>query len=80
MTHSGPPNRLIDADGEVPELGDGFLERARPGRPALPIGKKRERVNLMLDPELRAEAKARGLNLSERVNTLLRKNLGLQCP
>ncbi|WP_367383415.1 type II toxin-antitoxin system CcdA family antitoxin [Roseobacter sp. HKCCD8198] len=34
-------------------------------------------MNLMLDPELRAAAKARGLNLSERVNALLRKDLGL---
>ncbi|WP_253265179.1 MULTISPECIES: type II toxin-antitoxin system CcdA family antitoxin [unclassified Roseobacter] len=43
----------------------------------MPVGEKRERVNLMLDPELRAAAKARGLNLSERVNALLRKDLGL---
>lgn len=77
MTHSGPPKPLVDADGEVSELGEAFFERARPGRPALPVGKKRERVNLMLDPELRAAAKARGLNLSERVNALLRKDLGL---
>lgn len=67
---------LIDADGEVQELSDDFFERAKRGRPPLPDGFKKRRVNLMLDPDVVKELQRRD-NASAFVNALLRQKLRL---
>lgn len=74
MTASKP---LIGKDGEVRELEEQDLKRARRGRPSLPDGVRKQRVSLMMDPDVHAALKSKGVNISERVNTLLREDLGL---
>ena len=66
----------IDADGEVRELDDHFFRNARRGRPPLPSEDRKKRVNLMLDPQVIAALKARGV-MSAEANRLLREALGL---
>lgn len=68
---------LIGPDGEVRELDDDFFAKAKRGRPKLPEGAKKRRVNIMLEPDIDAALKAEGGNLSARVNKLLRADLGL---
>lgn len=64
------------ADPDNPPLDDDFFERARRGRPALAAADKKKRVNVTLDQELIDKARAKGINLSARVNELLRQDLG----
>ncbi|MTH61734.1 hypothetical protein [Paracoccus litorisediminis] len=65
---------LIDADGEVPELGDAFFTKAARGRPSMLPDDRKVRRNFMLDREIAAKLDAVG-NKSAFVNELLRKAL-----
>ena len=66
--------QLIDASGEVRELGSSSFSTARRGRPAmLPAGKK-VRQNFMIDPDVAERLEAVG-NKSAFVNEALRKVL-----
>ena len=66
----------IDEDGEVRELDEHFFKHAKRGRPPLPSSERKKRVNLMLDPQVIAALKARGV-MSAEANRLLRDALGL---
>ncbi len=66
----------IDADGEVRDLDDNFFANATRGRPPMPEGQKKKRVNLMLDPDVIEALKKEG-NMSASVNQMLRGKLGL---
>ena len=68
----------INPDDEARELDADFFVKAKRGRPALPDAEKKKRVNLMLDPDVAKALKESGGNASERVNKLLRSDLGLQ--
>lgn len=74
MTVSKP---LIGPDGEVRELQAEDLARARRGRPMLPAEERKKRVNVMMDPDVHGALKDRGINMSDRINKLLREDLGL---
>ncbi|QBF32125.1 BrnA antitoxin family protein [Thalassococcus sp. S3] len=74
MTKAKP---YTDAKGEVRELDDDFFAKAKPGRPALPESQKKKRVNVMLDPDVVERLKTVKGSTSERVNRLLRADLGL---
>tara|TARA_R110002126_G_scaffold168463_2_gene316956 strand:- start:1032 stop:1262 length:231 start_codon:yes stop_codon:yes gene_type:complete len=75
MTKAKP---LTDASGEVRELGADFFSKATRGRPALPDTAKKVRVNLTLDPEVAEALRSAKGNASQRVNDLLRADLGLK--
>lgn len=69
-----------NADPDNPPLDDAFTKAARRGRPSLADEDKKQRMNVMFDPDIAAELRAfkeRGGNISERVNALLRRDLGL---
>lgn len=66
----------IGPDGEVRELDDHFFRTAKKGRPKLPSAQRKERMNLMLDPDV-AKALRQEENMSATVNAALRKALGL---
>lgn len=68
---------LIDAHGEVREITMNDLKHAKRGRPPLPLGEGKERVNITLDANLIAKAKTDGVKLSTRLNELLRADLEL---
>jgi uncharacterized protein (DUF4415 family) len=53
------------------------LKLFRPGRPPLPLSKRKQRLNLMLDPDVIDRLRAKG-DMSARVNALLRRELGLE--
>lgn len=74
MTKAKP---LTDASGKVRELDDDFFSEATRGRPALPDAAKKVHVNLMLDPEVAKALRSAPGNASQRVNDLLREDLGL---
>lgn len=67
---------FTNKDGEVADLSDDFFAQAKRGRPALPDDAKKQRVNLMLDPDVAAQLRETG-NSSAFVNALLREKLGL---
>jgi uncharacterized protein (DUF4415 family) len=67
----------IDEDGEVSELDDAFFRKAVRGRPPLPEAERKQRVSIMLDPDVLSQLKAGGKGWQTRANALLRKSLGL---
>ena len=75
MTLSARPP-LMDEDGEVREITLEDMKYARRGRPPMPSEDRKKRVNLMLDPQVIAALKARGV-MSAEANRLLREALGL---
>ena len=66
-----------DHSDDVPDLGDDFFARAKRGRPPLPDDRKKRRVNIMLDPDIHSALKAERGSVSERINRLLREDLGM---
>ncbi|WP_299783255.1 BrnA antitoxin family protein [uncultured Roseobacter sp.] len=71
------PEPLTSTGGKVRELDAYFFKKAKRGRPFLDARKKRVRLNFTLDPDVAAALRAADENASERVNRLLRKDLGL---
>lgn len=67
----------IGEDGNVRELDDHFFTHARRGRPPLPSEARKQRVTMMLDPDILARLKADGRGWQTRANALLRAALGL---
>ena len=72
------PAPLIDDRDEVREitLEDAHLFK-RIGRPPLPEEKRKQRVTLMLDPDVLTLLKADGKGWQTRANALLRSSLGV---
>ena len=64
----------IKADGEVRELDAAFFAKAKRGRPPIPAGQRKVRMNFMIDPDLAAALDKRA-NKSAIVNKALRKAL-----
>lgn len=71
------PEPYTDADGEARELDADFFAKAKRGRPVLDETDKRQRVNFTLDRDVVTALRSKGGNASERVNRLLREDLGL---
>ncbi|WP_028958742.1 BrnA antitoxin family protein [Sulfitobacter sp. 20_GPM-1509m] len=69
---------LTNSSDEVCELGNDFFQKAKRGRPTLPDDAKKVRVQLTLDPEVAAALRSAKGNASQRVNNLLREDLGLK--
>ena len=67
----------IDEDGEVRDLDAAFFKGARRGRPAMLDALKKQRVTIMLDPDVLQALKADGRGWQTRANAKLRKALGL---
>jgi len=62
---------------EIPELAD-FAEFVRKGgRPKLPESARKQRVTMMLDPDVLAHFRATGKGWQGRINAALRKAAGL---
>lgn len=79
MTESKRPP-LIDDDGEVREItmeDVADFRNVRIGRPPLPSELRKQRVTLMVDPEVLERLKADGKGWQTRANALLRKAVGL---
>lgn len=68
------PKTMIDKHGEVAELYEDFFARAKRGRPAMPATAKKQRVNLMLDPDVVLRLQETP-NMSALVNKVLRQKL-----
>ena len=67
----------IDDQGDARELDEQFFREAKRGRPPLPAGERKQRTNIMLDPDLLDALKATGPGWQTRVNAMLRKDMGL---
>jgi|TARA_B110000908_G_scaffold172715_1_gene242292 uncharacterized protein (DUF4415 family) len=67
----------IDDEGEVRELDDHFFANAKPGRPPMPAEYRKQKVTMMLDPDILANLKSDGKGWQTRANALLRKALAL---
>jgi uncharacterized protein (DUF4415 family) len=67
----------IDEDGEVRELDEYFFKHAKRGRPPMPSAQRKQRVNIMLDPDIIARLKEGGKGWQTRLNATLREALGL---
>lgn len=68
------PKPFVSKSGTVRELDAEFFSSAKRGRPPLPDAAKKQRVNLMLDPDVVLRLK-KTQNMSVYVNSLLRKKL-----
>ncbi len=67
---------FIDGDGEAAELDEAFFAKAKRGRPALEPSQRKQRLNVMFDPEVADRLRADG-DISARVNEAMRRELGL---
>ena len=67
----------IDDEGEVRELDDHFFANAKPGRPPMLAEYRKQKVTMMLDPDILANLKSDGKGWQTRANALLRKALAL---
>ncbi|MBI1207217.1 MAG: hypothetical protein GC191_08005 [Azospirillum sp.] len=68
-------NAGIAADPDTVELDDAWFKGAKRGRP--PAAKRKQAVNLRLDPDVLAHFKAEGPGWQSRINEALRKVAGL---
>ena len=75
------PKPYIDDDGEVRELDAHFFQTARRGRPPLPEDQRKQRVHIMLDPDVIEYFKQAGgkgdKGWQTRLNAALRQAAGL---
>ena len=71
------PKPYIGADGEVRELDDNFFANAKVGRPPLPSEQRKQKISIMLDPDIIDRLKSDGKGWQTRANALLRKALAL---
>lgn len=67
----------IDEDGDALELDETFFATAMRGRPRLPEDKRKQRISIMLDPDVIARLKVDGKGWQTRANDILRKALDL---
>jgi len=68
-------NAGIAADPDTHELDDGWFKKAIRGRP--PSAKRKEMINIRLDPDILAYFRATGPGWQSRINATLRKAAGL---
>lgn len=68
---------LIGKDGEVRELDNQFFKTAKRGRPPMPAEQRKQRIDMMLDPDVLAHFKATGKGWQTRINQALRDVAGL---
>jgi len=67
----------IGEDGEVRELDDAFFAKAVRGRPKLPSELRKQRISILLDPDVITHFKNEGRGWQTRINAALRKVAGL---
>ena len=67
----------IDDDGEVLELDKPWFAKASRGRPKLPIELRKQRISILLDPDVITHFKSEGRGWQTRINAALRKVAGL---
>lgn len=63
----------IDESGDARELDSAFFTAARRGRPPLADHERKQRVTIMLDPDIIGHFKEGGPGWQTRVNETLRK-------
>ena len=69
---------LTDENGEVREIAEADMKHAvRLGRPPMPADLRKQRVTMMLDPDILDRLKDGGRGWQTRANKLLREALGL---
>lgn len=71
------PAPYLDENGDVRSLDETFFKTAKRGRPPMPQSQRKQRVNIMLDPDIIAKLKEDGRGWQTRANATLRKALGL---
>jgi uncharacterized protein (DUF4415 family) len=63
--------------GDFPDLVQILQKNGKLGRPPLPVGDRKQRVTLHLDPDVLRRLKAEGKGWQTRANAALRQALGL---
>ena len=67
----------MDDDGEAPEPDEVRFAKASRGRPKLPSELRKQRISILLDPDVITHFKSEGRGWQTRINTALRKVAGL---
>ena len=67
----------IDDDGEALELDEAWFAKASRGWPKLPSELRRQRISILLDPDVLTHFKSEGCGWQIRINAALRKVAGL---
>ena len=67
----------IDDDGEALELDGAWFAKASRGRPKLPSELRKQRISILLDPDVITHFKNEERGWQTRINTALRKVAGL---
>ena len=67
----------IDDYGEALELDGAWLSKASPGRPKLPCELRKQRISILLDPDVITHFKSEGRDWQTRTHAALRKVTGL---
>ena len=67
----------MDDDGEAPELDGAWFAKASRGRPKLPCELRKQRISILLDPDVITHVKSEGRGWQTRINAAFRKVAGL---
>ena len=67
----------IDNDGEALELDEAWFAKASRGRPKLPSELRKQRISILLDPDVITHFKSEGRGWQTRINATLTKVAGL---
>ena len=77
MNRSCSENSYIDDDREELELDEVWFWKASLGRPKLPSELRKQRISILLDPDVITHFKSEGRGWQTRINVALRKFAGL---
>jgi uncharacterized protein (DUF4415 family) len=66
----------IDDDGEALELDEARFAKASRGRPKLPSELRKQRISILLDPDVITHFKSEGRGWQTRINVASRKVAG----
>ena len=77
MSRKGTEKSYIDGDGEALQLDDAWFAKAVRGRPQLPSELRKQRISILLDPDVLSHFKNEGRGWQTRINAVLRKVAGL---
>jgi len=66
-----------DNHGEALELDEAWFAKAVRGRPKLPSALRKQRISILLDPDVISHFKGGGCGWQTRINAALRKVAGL---
>ena len=78
MNRPSSEKPYVDDDDEALELDEAWFAKASRGRPKLPSELRKQRISILLDPDVITHFKSEGRGWQTRINAAWRKVAGLK--